>query len=68
MSNPFLTLSAAEIDVLDDMLAEWRDRDRHAELDYGPKKTDAFNKLSSRVTEAWRIRVNFADPEKDETA
>lgn len=70
MSNPFLSLDAAVIDVLDDMVDEWRDKDRHGELadelNYGPKKTAALNELSTLITEAWKKTVNYRDVEKED--
>jgi hypothetical protein len=66
VSNPFLALDAAAIDVLDDMVSEWLDRDRHAELAYGPKKNDALSLIATQVREAWTTRVNYRDVEKDD--
>lgn len=70
--NPFLSLDAAAIDVLDDMVAEWLDRERHGELNgnygYGPKKTDALSLIHTQVREAWTKTVNYRDVEKDESA
>jgi hypothetical protein len=62
-ANPFLELDPAVIDVLDDMVAEWLDRERHGELNgsygYGPKKTDALSLIAAQVREAWKVRVNY---------
>jgi hypothetical protein len=66
--NPFLTLSPAAVDVLDDMREEWNDRERHGELNggwgYGPAKTEALSVLNNLITAAWRVRVNYADVEE----
>ncbi|MEU8792196.1 hypothetical protein [Streptomyces sp. NPDC048643] len=66
--NPFLSLSPAAVDVLDDMREEWNDRERHGELNggwgYGPKKTEALSALNTLITEAWRVRVAYIDVEE----
>ncbi|MFF7361055.1 hypothetical protein [Streptomyces sp. NPDC008125] len=66
--NALLTLSPAAIDVLDDMADTWADKDRHGELvseqGYGPKKIAAFDELHRLITDAWKLRVNFADIEE----
>ncbi|CAD80139.1 gp17 [Streptomyces phage phiBT1] len=59
--NPFMALDAAAIDVLDDMVQEWLDRDRHGELDYGKGRTDALSLMYSQVQEAWKAKVNWRD-------
>lgn len=68
MNNPFMDLSPAEIDVLDDMLEEWNDKDRHNELNgswgYGPKKTDALSNLTKLVRDAWCVKVRYGDIEE----
>ena len=68
--NSFLALTPTQIDVLDDMMSEWRDKDRHGELEsehrYRAKKLDAFYTLSAMITEAWKVRVNYADVEESE--
>ncbi|QAX93297.1 hypothetical protein HOV11_gp41 [Streptomyces phage Vash] len=67
MSNPFLECDAAVVDVLDDMVAEWLDLERHGQLNgghgYGPKKTDALSLIAAQVREAWKTRVNYRDVE-----
>lgn len=72
MSNPFLSLPPAVVDVLDDMVDEWLDLERHGQLNgghgYGPKKTDALSLIATQVREAWKVRVRFADVEKDDDA
>ncbi|MFE9026200.1 hypothetical protein ACFYOA_08045 [Streptomyces iakyrus] len=69
MANPFLTLSPAAIDVLDDMADEWGDKDRHGELEreltYGPNKLAAFNELRALITEAWKQHVNYRNVEEN---
>ncbi|MEU9231190.1 hypothetical protein [Streptomyces subrutilus] len=69
-TNPFLSLSPAAVDVLDDMVEEWLDKDRHGELNgcygYGPKRSDALSLIADQVREAWKARVNYRDVEKDE--
>ncbi|QBZ73357.1 hypothetical protein SEA_REMUSLOOPIN_43 [Streptomyces phage RemusLoopin] len=66
--NPFLTLSPAAVDVLDDMADHWADRDRHGELvnelTYGPKKIEAFSELHALISEAWKARVNYRNVEE----
>lgn len=66
--NPFLSLTPAQIDVLDDMREEWLDRDRHGELNgewgYGPKKAAALSELNKFIQEAWREVVNFREVEE----
>jgi hypothetical protein len=66
--NPFLTLSPAAVDVLDDMADAWLDRDRHGELvnelGYGPAKTAAFSEIHALVREAWKVRVNYRNVEE----
>ncbi|WP_433858210.1 hypothetical protein [Streptomyces kronopolitis] len=70
-TNPFLSLDAAAIDVLDDMVNEWLDLERHGQLNggfgYGPKKTDALSLIYTQVREAHKARVGYADVETDET-
>jgi hypothetical protein len=67
--NPFLSLSPAAVDVLDDMREEWNDRERHGELNggwgYGPAKTEALSALNELICAAWRVRVNYADVEEN---
>jgi hypothetical protein len=67
-TNPFLGLSPAAVDVLDDMVEDFLDKERHGELNgswgYGPKKTEAFALIHAQVREAWKVRVNFANPEE----
>ncbi|MDO0926810.1 hypothetical protein QQY24_15800 [Streptomyces sp. TG1A-8] len=67
--NPFLTLSPAAVDVLDDMADHWGDRDRHGELvtelAYGPAKLAAFRELHTLVSEAWKARVNYSNVEEN---
>lgn len=62
MTNPFMELSPAEIDVLDDALDELNDLDRHEQLNggwgYGPKKTEALTRLNGLLSEAWKAKVN----------
>ncbi|MGW9280732.1 hypothetical protein ACWGSA_00880 [Streptomyces diastaticus] len=69
-ANPFMAMSPAEIDVIDDMLQEWNERDRHGELNggygYGPRKGRALDTLTEQVREAWRAKVRYADPEETE--
>jgi hypothetical protein len=66
--NPFLTLSPAAVDVLDDMADHWADRDRHGELvnelTYGPNKLAAFYELHTLISEAWKARVNYRNVEE----
>ncbi|QAX95031.1 hypothetical protein SEA_SEBASTISAURUS_43 [Streptomyces phage Sebastisaurus] len=66
--NPFLELEPAAIDVLDDMVDEWLDLERHGQLNgshgYGPKKTDALSLIAQQVREAWKRKVNYADVEE----
>jgi hypothetical protein len=64
--NPFLPLSPAAVDVLDDMVDAWLDRDRHGELGYGPAKTAAFSELYTLVHDAWKVRVNYRNVEESE--
>lgn len=68
--NPFMALSPAAIDVLDDMLNEWNERERHGELNggygYGPRKSRALDRLNDQIKEAWRARVRYSDPEETE--
>ncbi|WSP38988.1 hypothetical protein OG247_17955 [Streptomyces sp. NBC_01244] len=63
-----MSLSPAAVDVLDDMVEEWLDRDRHGELNgnygYGPKKSEAFSLIHTQVRAAWKARVNYADVEE----
>ncbi|QNE79073.1 hypothetical protein F0344_04875 [Streptomyces finlayi] len=70
--NPFLPLSPAAVDVLDDMIDAWRDKDRHGELvseqGYGPKRLAAFNELSALIGDAWQARVNYRDVEESDDA
>jgi hypothetical protein len=70
VANPFLECDPAVVDVLDDMVAEWLDLERHGQLNgghgYGPKKTDALSVIAAQVREAWKKRVNYRDVEKDE--
>ncbi|MEV8015668.1 hypothetical protein AB0O76_04775 [Streptomyces sp. NPDC086554] len=67
-ANPFLNLSPAAVDVLDDMADAWADKDRHGELTgeliYGPKKLAAFSELHTLINEAWRARVKFGNVEE----
>lgn len=69
-TNPLMALDAAAIDVLDDMLDEWNDRDRHGQLNggfgYGTKKTAALSLLDSLIREAWLAKVRYTDVEGDE--
>lgn len=64
--NPFMALSAAAVDVLDDMVDEWLDRDRHGELNggygYGQRKARALDKLAEQIKEALRAKIRDADP------
>jgi hypothetical protein len=66
--NPFLTLSPAAVDVLDDMVSEWLDLERHGQLNggwgYGPKKSEALTQLTTQVKDAWKARVNYAEVEE----
>jgi hypothetical protein len=66
--NPFLTLSPAAVDVLDDMADKWLERDAHGELvsdlEYGPAKLAAFSELYSLIRDAWRVRVNYRNVEE----
>lgn len=68
--NPFMALSPAAIDVIDDMVDEWLDRDRHGELNggygYGPRKSRALDVIHEQIKEAWRAKVRYADPEESE--
>ncbi|QAX94741.1 hypothetical protein HOV12_gp51 [Streptomyces phage Lilbooboo] len=68
--NPFLELDPAAIDVIDDMVDEWLDRERHGELNggwgYGPKKSAALDRISTQIKEAWRAKVRYADAEEIE--
>lgn len=68
MTNPFLSLSPAAIDVLDDMVDAWTDKDRHgllvSEEGYGPVRLAAFYELSTSINDAWKRRVNFAPIEE----
>ncbi|MFH9802789.1 hypothetical protein ACH4M0_11185 [Streptomyces albidoflavus] len=65
-----MALSPAEIDVIDDMLQEWNERDRHGELNggwgYGPRKIRALETLTEQVREAWRAKVMHADSKECE--
>ncbi|WP_274031214.1 hypothetical protein [Streptomyces sp. MMBL 11-1] len=67
-SNPFLSLSPAAIDVLDDMVDEWADLDRHGQLNggfgYGPKKTAALSLIYTLVRNAHKTRVGYTDVEE----
>lgn len=67
-TNPFLSLSPAAVDVLDDMVEDFLDKERHGELNgswgYGPKKTEAFTELHKWVCEAWKVRVNYRNVEE----
>ncbi|MFE3421545.1 hypothetical protein ACFXOL_01630 [Streptomyces californicus] len=64
-----MALDPAAIDVLDDMVDEWLDRERHGELNgnygYGPKKTDALSLIHRLVREAHKARVGYADVERE---
>lgn len=68
MSNPFLALTPAQIDVLDDMRNEWSDKDRHGELNggfgYGPNKSEALRILDDWIHEAWHAKVDFVPVEE----
>ncbi|MFE9767029.1 hypothetical protein ACFYPC_21325 [Streptomyces sp. NPDC005808] len=68
--NPFLELEPAAIDVLDDMVDEWLDRERHGELNggwgYGPKKTDALSLISIQVREAYVRKVRYTNVEEND--
>ncbi|MCT2594243.1 hypothetical protein LHJ74_30785 [Streptomyces sp. N2-109] len=48
-----MDLSDIELDILDDMLDEWADRDRHGQLEsehrYDSAKIEAFGALYTRV-------------------
>jgi len=63
VNNPFMDLSPAEIDVLDDMLEEWRYENRHR-AKYGTKRIKAFERLCLLVDEAWFTKVGFKDVEE----
>ena len=69
-ANPLMDLSPAEIDVLDDMIEEWNDRARRAQLNgswgYGPKKYEALTRLNGLVSEAWKSKVNSQNVEEVE--
>ncbi|MEW2406497.1 hypothetical protein [Streptomyces griseoviridis] len=66
--NPFLDLEPAAIDVLEDMVSEWLDLERHGQLNggfgYGPKKTDALSLIYTQVQEAWKRKVAYTDVEE----
>ncbi|QBZ73414.1 hypothetical protein SEA_HEATHER_44 [Streptomyces phage Heather] len=68
--NPFLGLEPAAIDVLDDMVGEWLDLERHGQLNgghgYGPKKTDALSLIAAQVRDAWKRKVSYRDVEETE--
>ncbi|MEU2760414.1 hypothetical protein [Streptomyces sp. NPDC007094] len=70
MPNPFMMLTPAAIDVLDDMVDEWLDLERHGQLNggfgYGPKKTDALSRIYTLVREAHKARVGYSDVEEGE--
>ncbi|MFE0692747.1 hypothetical protein [Streptomyces sp. NPDC058869] len=70
--NPFMMLDPAAIDVLDDMVDEWLDLERHGQLNggfgYGSKKSDALSRIYTQVREAHKARVGYADVERDDTA
>jgi len=70
VNNPFMDLSPAEIDVLEDMLDEWNDLDRHGQLNggwgYGPKKTEALTRLNGLLAEAWKSKVRYHPVEDEE--
>ncbi|MER5894743.1 hypothetical protein [Streptomyces sp. NPDC001876] len=69
-TNPFLALSPAAVDVLDDMADAWSDKDRHGELvneqGYGPKKLAASNELHTLIRAAWKVRVGYRNVEDDD--
>jgi hypothetical protein len=69
-TNPFMDLSPAEIDVLDDMREEWLDLDRHGQLNggwgYGPNKSAALSKLSHLIREAHIAKVHHQVVEESE--
>jgi hypothetical protein len=58
--NPFKPLTHDQISVLVDMVAEWRDKDRHAELEhergYDAEALDAFYALAALVEAEGRRR------------
>lgn len=64
MTNPFMDLSPAEIDVLDDMLEEWRCGSKYHRAKYGPKKAEAFERLWLLIDEAWITKVHYRDVEE----
>ncbi|MGW6313794.1 hypothetical protein [Streptomyces sp. NPDC055099] len=68
--NPFLELEPAAIDVLDDMVDEWLDRERHGELNggwgYKAKKTDALSLIATLVRDAYKRKVRYTDVEEND--
>lgn len=67
--NPFMALSPAAVDVLDDMADEWSDKNCHGdlinELGYGPKKLAAFGELYTLIHAAWKVRVGYRNVEEE---
>jgi hypothetical protein len=62
--NPLKPLTYDQISVLVDMVDEWRDKDRHAELEreraYDKEQLDAFYALAALVdAEARRRRITY---------
>lgn len=62
--NPFKPLTRDQVSVLVDMVAEWRDKDRHAELEhergYDAEQLDAFYALAALVdAEARKRRITY---------
>lgn len=68
MNNPFMDLSPAEIDVLDDLVDEWNDLDRYGQLKsdygYGPKKSEALSQLSKLIASAGHSKVKYQNVEE----
>jgi hypothetical protein len=58
--NPFLGLTPAEIDVLDDMYQESVETLKY-DYGYGPKREAALNRLIEMIKEAWFAKVGYVD-------
>lgn len=65
--NPFLSMNPAQIDVLEDMVNEWSDLERHGQLNggwgYGPKKSEALSQLYGQIWDAWVAVVKYQEVE-----
>lgn len=64
MNNPFMDLSPAEIDVLDDMITEWNYKDRHGQLNYRRNRSEALGRLNGLIAGAYSEKVYYQDVEE----